>query len=218
MSLGINDGTFRRDGYFTTSLRYADREKLIRFGLVAGFGDAFEYEGRGVVVVGHSGLGKTALVRQFAENRGCHVLAEDELLLYDRRNTGELRVVPYPYLEAKSWSETVARYAEFLSENDEPPLWVIVHLNGEDVFERDGFVQEDMYRALGFFYTLPRINHPDIKGFLQRELAHVTCLEYAKNHGFSDDEHLRDTFGRVNATLLNLLERENNSGALQLIV
>jgi hypothetical protein len=218
MSLGIGDGTFKRDGYLTTTLRYADRERLTRFGLVTGFGDAFEYRGKGVIVVGHSGVGKTALVRQFATREGCRVLARDELLLYDRDSSGPFQVLRYPYLEANSWSETAARYADFLNSSQGPTLGAVVHLNGEDVFESEAFVEADLYRSLSFFHTLPFQSHTAAWSLLREKLEDVAFLEYAKTYGSLDGEDLTSTFERVSSRLSELLKGGRNSDRARLRV
>ncbi len=89
-------------GHFTDIVRdFIDPTEAVEFGLVTGYGAAFAYRGKGVIVLGAEE--DIDMVSPFAErfirDAGATSVANGELLLYDPNGCDNLRVYRYPHLE-----------------------------------------------------------------------------------------------------------------------
>ena len=183
---GISEEIYRQESNFTTALRFAGNRVLDNIGLIGCFGDAFQYRDMAVLVLGHSGSGKTGFVNECLRKARCEKLAEDDILML--RNP-KAQVLRYPYLETQNWAETASRYMQYLSTAATFPLKMVIHLNVEDGFSEYFAGGGDPRSIRKYFYTM--------RGQARREddrlisfLEGIPILEYFKNYGYRDYRHL----------------------------
>lgn len=187
-SLGLSDERYDSEGVFIETLKYADRYRLVEYGLLAGYGDAFAYRGRGIVVVGHSSVGKSTLARMFSKEHGSPILSGNDLLLFDA-GSGQLDTYREPALDADTWDEAVRAYAAYLASTNGYPLGVVLYLNS-DTRHQEGLKKPNTRKMLEYLTTPRRLaDCPRVRD--------VPFLEYAKPHGYRDDVHVWNVFSGI---------------------
>ena len=117
-------------------------ERFARFGLIYGYGDSFAYNGKGIVVIGSTGYGKTTLVDGLAKvlPEKVKVLGNDSSLLYQKPDDPQLKVFAYPYdLEGSSWPDVVRRCIDYVETDPGFPVETMIYI--DQTKGKPGFIE-----------------------------------------------------------------------------
>ncbi len=150
------------------------QSELNKFGLANGYGDAFGYKNKSVVVIGEPMSGKTVLTRKFCEELPETEVALDHLLFRVDNETEELRVGANPPLLGETPEEIIESFISYLRQAEGFPLHAIVHLEAKEQ-GREGLIPPVRGALREFINYSP--THPGfVNGF-----ARVPWITYEVN-------------------------------------
>ena len=184
---------------FTAVLHaHNDLEKILRFGMLVGHGYPFTYKGDAVVLTGEVLFGESPLARTFQEHHGSEILAQGDLLAFDKEGDGNFQVYRHTEeqqtglnrLNARHWNQASSNYSGSLANNNGYPLRFIVHVRKSDQLrEEGGRVSEhpDLSALLDEYHlSLPHrsVEREATLASTFPELKNVKLLEYTINPNF----------------------------------
>jgi hypothetical protein len=191
-------------------------DKSNEFGLIYGYGDAFEYKGNGIVVFGSPDSGKTSLVEKFKMEDGCETLADDEIFLFDKDDGNGLRVYKDIGMDRAMMKVSAPEYFDAfvanLIENDGYPMRIMLHFNIEKD-DTEGFI-ETCYKFVEWKFSLRQtyqqlIENPRFHGVEFLEYAKKTGYDNNPQQAYANDEHLHKVYMDIKQKLDEVLRVEN---------
>jgi len=211
-SLKIPSKTFDTYLDFDITLQQGDKKGITDFRLFTGYGDAFSYKGKAIVVLGETMVGKTTIVEKFHEE-GSQILADDALLWFDPDGESGFEVYRSPFLDKLSpydvsWDEIIETYAHHLANSPSVPLRLILHLTESP---KQGFAQPNMDKILGYLTRNGTLYvgkfHKDV--WAPTILQGVEFLQYSRGYNASSpdakNKNINRTFEDIRCKLDRLL-------------
>ncbi len=139
-SLAFSRREYEEGWSFPTALSCVPLKDAILAGFIAGYADTLLYKGKGVILEGPSGIGKTTLSEYVASQTfEAEVLSHDDLLLSVSQNEKKVLVYRYPELERIKnshgfttdvipFEEALEQYARFFTQDKGYPVRVLLSL------------------------------------------------------------------------------------------
>ena len=109
----------------TMLMEYSNPNELLDFGIIGGYGDSFEYEGDGIILIGKPNVGKTTLSNIFKEKDNAKLLSQDNIIMLKKEKE-------YEICKNIENSKSIGEYVEQLRNNRSFPVKNIIYLATED--------------------------------------------------------------------------------------
>lgn len=204
ISRGLKNFAFSLDNIFLPEMDVNDEgkelngvayETLLEFGVLIPYADAFSYEGKGVLVVGNTGIGKTALVRGFkqAYAQKVNILAKDSPVIFKPKD--EEPVVYRDRIQSPT-KPFLVPFTNPQIDIDEFPLKYMVHLklgpdNELEKSKRKDSSIEFMVDQKGYYYSAKA--HSAVKKIFES----VKCYNLFKSNDYDQQWNYVENIKRV---------------------
>ena len=186
-----------------------DLERMLKFGMLAGHGYSFTYNGDAVVLTGEALYFESPLAELFKEQHGSEILAQGDILAFDTDNNGNFNAYKHteretPRLNPRTWNRAIDNYSTYLANNSGYPLRFILDVvKSDELTEEGGKIVE--HPSLDTFLSGRHLSLPHREsnaGSSLRttfpELGNVTLLQYLINPNiYRDSQYLAKVFDNV---------------------
>lgn len=167
-------------------------EELLKFGVIFPYADAFSFNGKGVLLVGESGIGKTPIIKFLM----AELFSEDNPLVYQPESSvnpivfeGEGEAYkPFlgPFITEKYYETAPINYIFHLIESEERQI------QRGDISKAIDYM---LFEGVGYHKTTEN------KKRLIKMFEQVICFDILKRYGYKSDRELHETAASIEKIL-----------------